>query len=275
MDGSAKNPAYGKLQPINKHFKMKKIILFGISLLSLSMCDKQRDTFIISGRVTDFSGQPIDSATIRLKDRTFKDVYETLTDKNGKYSIEVKKGIYYCLYAIKLSEYRVNRLEYWTWNVPVFKDIVINPQYDRIEIYGINVFEPQVTPQETYMIYFRPMSLFKTLQITSLQKVDIKDFQKAKKTEKLIESTDKLINISPENISPEELTIELNGVKSNIVGINKITEYARGVFMHGYIVQILKPKSSESKHSEYDFISITLHSKETGESGKAEAFVKK
>lgn len=238
------------------------------------MCDKQRDTFIISGRVTDFNGQPIDSVTIRLKDRAFKDIYETLTDKNGNYSIEAKKGIYYCLYAIKLSEYRVNRLEYWTWNVPVFKDMIINPQYDRMEIYGINVFEPQVTPHETYMIYFRPMSLFKTLQIASMQKVNSKDFQKAKKTEKLIESTDKLINMSPENISPEELTIELNGVKSNIVGINKITEYARGVFMYGYIVQILKPKGSESKYPEYDLISITLHSKETGEIGKGEAFVK-
>lgn len=254
---------------------MKKIILFGIILLTLSMCDKERDIFIISGRVTDFTGQPIDSATIRIKDKTFKDVYETLTDRNGNYSIEVKKGIYYCFYAIKLSEYRVNRLEYWTWNVPVFKDLVINPQYDRMEIYGINVFEPQVTPQETYMIYFRPMSLLKTLQIASMQKVNSKDFQKAKQTETLIEGTDKQINVSPENISLEELTIEVNGIKSDILGINKITEYARGIFMHGYIVQILKPKGSESKDSEYDLISITLHSKETGEIGKGEAFVKK
>jgi len=48
----------------------------------------------------------------------------------------------------------------------------INPQYDRMEIYGINVFEPQVTPQETYMLYFRPMSLAKTLAIVDRQKVD-------------------------------------------------------------------------------------------------------
>lgn len=239
------------------------------------MCDKKRDTFVISGRVTDFNGQPIDSATIRLKDKTFKDVYETLTDKNGNYSLKVKKGIYYCLYAIKLPDYRVNRLEYWTWNVPVFKDVVINPQYDRMEIYGINVFEPQVTPQETYMIYFRPMSLLKTLKIASMQKVDSKDFQKAKQTEKLIEGADKLINMSPENISAEELSIEVNGVKSDILGINKITEYARGILMYGYMVQILKPKSVESKYLEYDLISITLHSKETGEIGKGEAFVKK
>lgn len=239
------------------------------------MCNKEKTTFTISGRVTDFTGHPIDSVTIRLKDKTFKNIYETLTDKNGNYSIEVKKGIYYCLYAIKLSEYRVNRLEYWTWNVPVFKDLVINPQYDRMEIYGINVFEPQVTPQETYMLYFRPMSLLKTLQIASMQKVDSKDFQKAKQTEKFIEGSDKLINMSPEKITPEELTIEVNGVKSEILEINKITEYARGVLMYGYIVQILKPKGDESLYSEYDLISITLRSNETGEIGKGEAFVKK
>ncbi|BDX39065.1 hypothetical protein CYCD_24200 [Tenuifilaceae bacterium CYCD] len=239
------------------------------------MCDKKRDTFIVSGRVTDFGGQPIDSVTIRLKDKAFKNVYETITDKNGNYSIKVEKGIYYCLYAIKLSEYRVNRLEYWTWNVPVFKDLIINPQYDAMEIYGINVFEPQVTPQETYMIYFRPMSLSKTLQIVSTQKINSKDFQTAKQSEKLIEGADKLMNMSPENISSQELIIEVNGVKSEILGINKITEYARGILMYGYVVQIQKPKPSKGLYSEYDLISITLHSNETGEMGKGEAFVKK
>lgn len=238
------------------------------------MC-KESDTFTISGRVTDFSGQPIDSCTIRIKDRNFKDIYETLSDKNGNYSLKVKKGIYYCLYAIKESEYRVNKLEYWTWNFPVFSDLEINPQYDRMEIYGINAFEPQVSPQETYMIYFRPMSLSKTLKIVSTQNVDSKHFQKAKQAEKLIAGVENLINISPENISSDELTIELNGEKAKVVSINKVTEYARGISMYGYIVQIIKPKGNKSIYSEYDFISITLHSKETGEKGKGEAFVKK
>lgn len=244
-------------------------------LFAFSRCVAERDTFVISGRVTSFDGQPIDSVTIRLKDRSFKDLYETLTDADGNYSMEVKKGVYYCLYAIKLSEYRVSGLEYWTWNVPVFKDITINPQYEKIEIYGINVFEPQVTPQETYMIYFRPMSLLKSFQLVSTQQVGKVAFQKAKQTEKLLESSDKMINISPEDISSNELIIEVNGVKSEIVGINRITEYARGFLMYGYIVQILKPNSDEKEPSEYDLISITLHSKETGESGKGEAFVKR
>lgn len=253
---------------------MRNILLFIITILVFTTINKGQEQFIISGKATDFKGQPIDSVTVRLKDRTFANVYETMTDSNGNYSMKVDKGDYYCLYAIKLSEYRVSKLEYWAWNVPVYEDIVINPQYDNMEIYGINVFEPQVTPQETYMIYFRPMCLSKNSEIISDKKVDKKEFQKAKRTESLLDSN-KIINIAPDSISAEELLIEVNGIKSEVVGINKIKEYARGFFMCGYVVQVLKPKDNDKLKQAYDKISITLHSLETGETGKSEAFVKR
>ena len=253
---------------------MKNILLLTTLILFISSCKKDVD-YVVSGKVTDFDGQPLDSVTIRLKNKAFDDIYETLSDSDGNYSMEVKEGDYYCLYAIKLSEYRVKRLEYWTWNVPVHKNITINPQYERMELYGINVFEPQVTPQETYMVYFRPMSLTKTLQFISEQKVNKKKFETAEKTENLLNRSDKLINTAPDSILPEELVIEINGIKSEILEINKITEYARGFKMYGYVVQVLKPEKQEYIDSEYDFISITLHSKENNEIGKGEAFVKR
>lgn len=254
---------------------MRNILLLGTILLLLTSCKKDAQ-YVISGKVTNFKGQPIDSVSIFLKNKAFENIYETLSDKDGNYSMKVKEGDYYCLYAIKLPEYRVNRLEYWTWNVPVHKNITINPQYDRMEIYGINVFEPQVTPRETYMIYFRPMSLSKTLDFVSNQEVDRSEFEKAKQTESLLNKSDKIINVSPDSISSDELTIEMNGVKSEIVGINRITEYARGFNMYGYCVQILKPDNkSESSELEYDLISVTLNSRQTGEIGKGEAFIKK
>jgi len=254
---------------------MRKTLLFVILLLTFLSCIKEREKFVIKGRVTDFNGKPIDSVTIRLKNRAFENVYETLSDSNGNYSLEVNKGNYYCLYAIKLSEYRVNRLEYWAWNVPVYEDMVINPQYDRMEIYGISVFEPQVTPQETYMLYFRPMSLQKTLEIVSKQEVDSKEFQKTKQAEDLLRKTNKIINMSPDTITANELKIEINGVTAEIVGINKITEYARGILMYGYNVQVLKPNNNGQLELKYDKISITLNSSETGEIGKGETFVLK
>lgn len=254
---------------------MEKVHLIGFILIAITGCILKPETFEISGQVTDFNDHPLDSVSVFLKNKAFENMYESLTDSNGNYSMKVKKGDYYCLYAIKSSDYRVNKLEYWLWNVPVYHNLEINPQYDRIEIYGINVFEPQVTPQETYMIYFRPMSLTKTLELISKQKVSSNQFKEAVRTEALLDSNNIIINISPDNITKDELKIEINGKEVEIMEINKITEYARGFFMYGYLVQVLKPKDLNELELQYDRISITLHSSETGEIGKGKAFVKR
>jgi hypothetical protein len=254
---------------------MGNIRLFGFILIALLSCTGQDKVYEISGKVTDFNGNAIDSATVKLMNKKFETLYETLSDKEGNYSLQVKEGNYYCLYSIKVPDYRVSKLEYWNWNVPVHQNMTINPQYDKMEIYGVNVFEPQVTPQETYMIYFRPMSLHKSLQLVSDQNIEKKSFKEAGRTEELLNKSNKLINISPDSITKDELDIEINGIKSEIVAINKMTEYARGFQMYGFCVQVVKPKQNHEPKSEYDMISITLNSLETGEIGKGEAFVKR
>ncbi len=183
------------------------------------------------------------------------------------------KNGYYCLYAIKESDYRKTKLEYWTWNVPVYKNLEINPQYDKIEIYGINVFEPQVTPQNTYIIYFRPMSLSKSLKIVEKQNISSEQFTKVEQAETLIKN-EKVIDISPLTISKNELEIEVNGKSASILNIQKIKEYARDLFIYGYIVQIEKPKQDKPNNMDYDKITIILKSSETGEMGKGETFIK-
>ncbi len=225
------------------------------------------------GKVTDIHNTPVDSASVWLKNKIdtisvenkgllFDNAYETYTDSEGKFSIEVEKGTYYCLYAIKESDYGKSKLEYWAWNLPIYDDLEINPQYDRMEIYGINAFEPQTGPFETYQIYFRPMSLTKALKLP-----------------KVIESD--TIDIAPKNITKEELTVQLNGVNAKIVAIDKISEYAREKYMFGYLVQIVKPKFDGEKTSPseliegYDKITIILNSLETNEMGKGEYFVKR
>jgi hypothetical protein len=203
----------------------------------------------------------LDNVATDNKRILFDNAYETLTDSDGNFSIEVDKGTYYCLYAIKESDYGKTKLEYWAWNLPIYKDMEINPQYDRMEVYGINASEPQTGPFETYQIYFRPMSLTKALKLPK-GKLDI-------------------IDIAPKTITKEELSVQLNGFDAEVVSINKIDEYTRGTTMYGYLIQILKPKydAIKIKSSEmadgYDKISITLHSKETDEYGKGEYFVKR
>ena len=89
------------------------------------------------------------------------------------------------------------------------------------------------------------------------------------------------INMAPEIITPDELEVKINGVDAEIIGINKTTEYARGNYFYGYDIQVLKPgnmpetifKSERAKG--FDKISIILKSKETGETGKGEAFVRR
>lgn len=239
---------------------MKSFFLLSFFLFMLSFVEGQ-DTVRLYGRVTDFRGNGLDSVSVRLKNRNFQNLHETLTDSEGKFSLNVEKGIYYCLYAIKLSEYRKTSLEYWAWLVPMYHDLEINPRYDNLEIYGLNVFEPQVTPQETYQIYFRPMSLKKGNPL-EIEKGDT-------------------INMAPETISPEELEIKVNGIRSEIISIQKIVEYARGNYFYGFNVQVFKPVINQSALrpteavEEWDKISIVLRSKETGETGAADGFVKR
>lgn len=236
---------------------MKSIpILLLFALLSFNA--ESQDNVKLYGKITDFNGNPIDSVSVRLKNRKFENVYETTTGEDGRFSLQVAKGMYYCMYAIKLSDYRKTKLEYWAWNLPIFDNLEINPRYENMEIYGINAFEPQVTPQETYRIYFRPMSLKKGNPLT-IEKGDT-------------------INMAPEMIKPGELEIRINGSVAKIMIINKVIEYARGNYFYGYEVQVLKPEPEISSGSSglpegYDKISIVLRSAETGETGTADAFV--
>lgn len=259
-----------------KAARLRRALLWMLFLSAWGRLIAQDGNARIYGTVTDFHGQAIEGASVILKDSRFRPLHETLSDKNGKYVLSVPKGTYYCMYAVRPADYRVSRLEYWTWNVPVYDDMEINPQYDRMEIYGINVFEPQVTPQETYMVYFRPMSLAKTLAIVDRQKVDSKRFEREKRAEELLKTTaGDILNVGPEAITPGELEIEVNGLKAKILGIHKTVEYARGLYYYGYNVQILKPKNQIAPKTAYDQITIVLHSRETGESGKGEAFIKR
>ena len=93
---------------------MKTIVLTLIFTCLFSGLTAQENAKLF-GRVTDFDGNPIDSVSIRLKNKQFENLYETLTDHDGKFSLIVKIDTYYCLYAIKLSDYRKTKLEYWAW----------------------------------------------------------------------------------------------------------------------------------------------------------------
>lgn len=181
--------------------------------------------------------------------------------------MNVAKGHYYCLYAIKPDEYAKTKLEYWAWNIPAYTDLEIHPQYQRMEMYGLIAFEPQVGPFETYMVYFRLMSLTKGLNLRNSEKNTTK--------QDLSESKPDTMDIATSQIKKDELQVWVNDIPSKVVNITKTHEYARGAYMIGYFIQIMKPEDAMKMIQEYDKISIILDSKETGDTGKGECFVKK
>ncbi|MFT3737612.1 MAG: carboxypeptidase-like regulatory domain-containing protein [Breznakibacter sp.] len=245
---------------------MKQLTIIFFVIFSIAASYSQ-DSVRIYGHVTDFGNRPLDSVSVRLKNKKFENLYETITDKNGFYSLTVLKGSYYCLYVIKLPDYGKTKLEYWAWNIPAYNDLEINPQYERMEIYGINAFEPQAGPWDTYMIYFRPMSLTKSLALEG---------NKGKKeVEKKAIANRDTIDIAPSIITKEELEISINGRKSEIVNITKTPEYARGAYLYGYMVQVKKPEETSQDQGKYDKVTVVLRSKETKEYGKGEYFIEK
>ena len=143
------------------------------TLLVMLLCSvayaQQQDSVTISGRVTDYDGQPIDSVSVWWQNPQFNDVIEVVTNKDGHYTARVPKGKYQSVASIYLPSYAhiamksglpeaEHRLEFWAWDFIADRDTTLNIRYNRMEAYGLRTFRiPGAMP--TYQIYVRPMSL--------------------------------------------------------------------------------------------------------------------
>lgn len=102
---------------------MNKLMLpFLIMTTTFVFC--QTDSVIISGKVTDFNGIPIDGVLIMIKGENFSQYIDTTySDKTGQYSLRVKKGKYKGMAAVKMEDYSKTKLEFWAYEVPANKNI--------------------------------------------------------------------------------------------------------------------------------------------------------
>ena len=116
----------------------------------------------IFGKVTDFSGNPIENAEIDINDKHFETIYQTFSGEDGKYSFSVNEGTYIAMFVCK--NYKKENLEYWAWNIPAYSDLEINTRIDGLEVYAMNAWVPQGAVP-SFQIYFRPMSLKRTTPI--------------------------------------------------------------------------------------------------------------
>lgn len=258
-----------------KIISMKHLTLFSPLLLIFvfSSCSNreittEKETVTISGKVTDFNGRPIDSSAVQIRGAGFDNLYEVFTDQNGDYSVEVEKGNYMALMAMRLKEYpRMDavpeedmRLEYWGWNIIADRDLTINPRYDRLELYGTTVFR-NYGGYPGFFIYFRPMSLHKYL---SSSKEIYLDKSKAEKT------TD--ISVKPDHLQvrvyADDEPLKINSIRSveefGGEGVQSIT---------GYLVQVDAPKNKSDKP--YIIFRVEAENTEYSEKGENIYFFEK
>ena len=226
---------------------MKQFLLSSlIFILGLHVFAKNGDTITISGQVTDFDNNPIDSCLVALYHEDFSTAYETYSDKTGHYLLNgVEKGHYLCMFALCLKEYpRENavpeedmRLEFWAWNVIADRDLIINPRYQKLELYGTNVFKV-AGGYPCFFVYFRPMSV-----TNYINNIDV-------------------------SVRPEHLDVKIFA-DNELLKINSITpveEYGGTMSITGYIVQVDAPKDKPDKP--YIIFRIEAENKEFNEKGE-------
>lgn len=220
---------------------MKTIFLSLILILCTNMYAQK--TITISGRVTDFEGNPIDSCEVMVLYTDFSKAYSAYSDKDGYYTISnVLQGKYMAIYAIRPGEYprqlkvaeKDMRLEYWAWNVIADKDLTINPRYHRLELYGTTVFKEN-GGYPAIMLYTRPMSLGRML---SYGEKLYKDKNKAEK-----EQVD--ISAEPDEI---EFKVYADDVPVAVRSVQPVEEYVGGRRQIAYLLYVDLPKKKPERY---------------------------
>ncbi|MEW8957132.1 hypothetical protein [Clostridium sp.] len=147
------------------------------------------------------------------------------------------------------KDYGVNYLEYWSWNIPIFDDMEINPRINGLEVYSIKAFRVQWGfPQ--LMIYFRPMSLSRSRSRSEEEKNDI----------------------APK-LTKEDIEVHINGERSEVYVVNRILEYVgENSYMTGYLIHVSLNK--EVNKFTYNKIDVAIVDRETDERGEGSVFWK-
>jgi hypothetical protein len=224
-----------------RHFYLCYLLLF----ILISCGNRNRIT--ISGKVTDFDNLPLDSVSILIMDKNFNTIDSALSDKSGNYKLQIKKGLYNSLAAVKRTDYAKNKLEYWAWNIPAFKDLIINIKNDKLELYGTNVFRIQ-GGFPSYSIYVRPMSLTRFQKNAQLNDT---------------------VNFLAPLIEKVEVKVQLDNQELKLLSIQKVYEYSDNQKIVGYFLQT-EYKETINKYGELD---ISITDKETGDKGETRYFI--
>jgi hypothetical protein len=225
------------------------ILLLITPVLLVGAKEKADDTIMvtISGRVSHFDGNPVDSALVEIKNNDFSTAYNTYTDSEGYYELTISPGNYLALLSVRMDEYprfsslpeEDQKLEFWAWNFIAPSDTVIDIRYDRLEIYGLNAFRIYgATPG--YTIYCRPMSLG------------------------LLHSGNDDLCPEPEDL---DIDIEINGSPVELNMVQKVREFVPGGELYGLLLHVGLPENKAK--GEYDLFRLVMRHRTNGDAGEA------
>lgn len=245
---------------------MKAKIISSLLLLAFTSISNAQNTteyVTIKGHVTDYQNNPLDSVSVQWLNQQFsKELVNTLTDKNGYYEARVKKGRYFSMGALNMSQYPKNadstlpeqdlRLEFWGWNFIADRDTTFNIQYHRFEVYGLNVFRIQ-GGTSAYTIYCRPMSLTRGL------------YYRTNPTSRM------RLAPSPENL---KVTVTIDDEEVAVLSKQEVEEYWSDTeSSNAYILTTDLPKKRHSRP--YLIIRVQMTDLENGDMGEATYFFEK
>lgn len=166
---------------------------------------------LLYGNVKDKNGHAVSGANVEVKDEGFQTIYQTLSDAQGAYSIDLPSGKYPFVTAVQ--DYGVKNLEYWCQNINLAQDLQLDIRFDTLEIYGLHVFSVKGA-YPSLMVYFRPMSL-----------------EKYKKGDMDICPTIKSVHVF------------VNSVEVSILEQSKVLEYIGDRALSAFLLQVEMPKN--------------------------------
>lgn len=255
--------------------KLFSILTLLVCLNTNTYAQKQNDLVTITGKVSDYNGKPIDNCSVMFQNSNFDVLFETKTDEKGVYQINIPKGKYSNIGAIDMDTYphamkdgtrsEELRLEFWGWNFIADRDTTLNIKYNRMEAYGMHVFQiPGSVP--AYQIYVRPMSLTRFLTNKGIQNAQHKE-DLSNIAQKSYSDTAKCDNLAP-TIDKVGIKVWVDGEEVDILMKQQIKEYYKATeYGTAYYITVNKPKKSTALP--YRIFKIELTDLENGDKGEA------
>jgi hypothetical protein len=144
------------------------------------------------------------------------------------------------------------RLEFWGYNFIADRDTTFNMQYNRLEVYGLNVFRIQGGTQ-VYTIYCRPMSLTRHLYYT----------KNPSDRKQLAPTADYL-----------QVKVTINGEEVAVRNIKEVEEYwSKTESTNAYLLSVDLPQ--KQNNLPYDIFRVQMTDLENGDQGEAVYFLEK